>query len=247
MNYEEAKLYLEHTRYNDFNLDYQIKNRLEAIKTILKENKQLKDNWNKIKEYIRETKLKEFEKSYGKRYGKIFTQAEVIVCNMILDKMKELEQGSDKWNYENTMQQKEFYKIDSVSADKEYHIIYQENYLKQQCKKQKEVIDKIKEWINTVQQNKDNNHLVPIISTDELDELLDILKDNEEELGFYRLLANSFNQVCEERKNLEQTLNDIEKICNSIIKEYRELSICDINKIYNIDFIIQKELINNEK
>lgn len=59
------------------------------------ENKQLKDNWNKLKEYIRETKLKEFEKSYGKRYGKTFTQAEIIICNMILDKMQELEQGSD--------------------------------------------------------------------------------------------------------------------------------------------------------
>ena len=58
------------------------------------ENKQLKDNWNKLKEYIKETKLKEFEKSYGKRYGKTFTQAEIIVCNMILDKMLELE-GSD--------------------------------------------------------------------------------------------------------------------------------------------------------
>lgn len=45
-------------------------------------------------EYIKETKLKEFEKSYGKRYGKTFTQAEIIVCNMILDKMQEL-QGSD--------------------------------------------------------------------------------------------------------------------------------------------------------
>lgn len=44
-------------------------------------------------EYIKETKLKEFEKSYGKRYGKTFTQAEIIVCNMILDKMQEL-QGS---------------------------------------------------------------------------------------------------------------------------------------------------------
>lgn len=51
----------------------------------------LKDNWNKLKEYIKETKLKEFEKSYGKRYGKTFTQAEIIVCNMILDKIKELE------------------------------------------------------------------------------------------------------------------------------------------------------------
>lgn len=53
----------------------------------------LKDNWNKLKEYIRETKFKEFEKSYGKRYGKTFTQAEIIVCNMILDKMQELERS----------------------------------------------------------------------------------------------------------------------------------------------------------
>ena len=60
-----------------------------------KENKQLKDNWNKLREYIKETKLKEFEKAYGKRYGKTFTQAEIVVCNMILDKMLELEQGSD--------------------------------------------------------------------------------------------------------------------------------------------------------
>ena len=37
-------------------------------------------------------------------------------------------------------------------------------------------IDKLKEWINIVQQNKDNKHLEPFISTDELDELLDILK-----------------------------------------------------------------------
>ena len=64
-----------------------------------KENKQLKDNWNKLKEYIRETKLKEFEKSYGKRYGRVFTQAEIVVCNMILDKIQELEgSGSNKKN-----------------------------------------------------------------------------------------------------------------------------------------------------
>ena len=60
-----------------------------------KENEQLKDNWNKLREYIKETKLKEFEKDYGKRYGKTFTQAEIVVCNMIMDKMQELEQGSD--------------------------------------------------------------------------------------------------------------------------------------------------------
>ena len=62
------------------------------------ENKQLKDNWNKLKEYIRETKLKEFEKSYGKRFGKTFTQAEVVVCNMILDKMQELERSDSDGN-----------------------------------------------------------------------------------------------------------------------------------------------------
>ena len=47
---------------------------------------------------------------------------------------------------------------------------------KEESQKQKEVIDKLKEWINIVQQNKDNKHLEPFISTDELDELLDILK-----------------------------------------------------------------------
>lgn len=57
------------------------------------EIKELKDNWNKLREYIKETKLKEFEKDYGKRYGKTFTQAEIVVCNMILDKILELEKG----------------------------------------------------------------------------------------------------------------------------------------------------------
>ena len=51
--------------------------------------------------------------------------------------------------------------------------------LQQQNQKYKEVIDKLKEWINIVQQNKDNKHLEPFISTDELDELLDILKEVE--------------------------------------------------------------------
>ena len=53
----------------------------------------LKENWDKLKEYIRKTKLNEFEKSYGKRYSKTFTQAEVIVCNIIINHMQELEEG----------------------------------------------------------------------------------------------------------------------------------------------------------
>lgn len=64
-----------------------------ANKNVTDENKKLKDNWNKLKEYIRGTKLKEFEKSYGKRNGRTFTQAEIVVCNMILDKMQEPERS----------------------------------------------------------------------------------------------------------------------------------------------------------
>lgn len=64
-----------------------------------------------------------------------------------------------------------------------------------------------------------------------------LLKDNEEELSFYQLLINTFNRVCEERNNLEQALDETEKICNSIS---REDSICDIGKIHDIEVIIQK-------
>ena len=64
-----------------------------------------------------------------------------------------------------------------------------------------------------------------------------LLKDNKEELSFYQLLVNTFNQVCEERNNLEQALDDIENICNSIPIDN---SICDIGKIHDIEVIIQK-------
>ena len=64
-----------------------------------------------------------------------------------------------------------------------------------------------------------------------------LLKDNEEELSFYQLVVKNFNKVCEERNSLEQALDDIEKICNSIPKED---SICDIGKIHDIEVIIQK-------
>lgn len=54
--------------------------------------------------------------------------------------------------------------------------------IEQQNKKYKEVIDKAIEWVYIVQQNKDNKHLEPIICTDELDELLDILKEADKEV-----------------------------------------------------------------
>lgn len=66
-----------------------------------------------------------------------------------------------------------------------------------------------------------------------------LLKDNEEELNFYQLLVNTFNQVCEERKNLEQALDEIEKYMTVYIK------VEDRNENVKIEFnellkIIQK-------
>lgn len=60
-----------------------------------KEIKRLNNIINELEKYINETKLVEFEKEYGRRYSKTFTQAEVIICNMILNKLQELK-GSDK-------------------------------------------------------------------------------------------------------------------------------------------------------
>ena len=88
--------------------------------------------------------------------------------------------------------------------------------------------EKLKKYVDEVNNNIEN-----------------LLKDNKEELSFYQLLINTFNRVCEERNNLEKTLDDIEKICNSIpIKD----SICDIGKIHDIEVIIQKakEDVKNE-
>ena len=63
-----------------------------ASKEIISEYDRLNNIIDGLEKYINETKLKEFEKVYGKRYSKTFTQAEVIVCNMILDKLKELKE-----------------------------------------------------------------------------------------------------------------------------------------------------------
>ena len=56
-------------------------------------------------------------------------------------------------------------------------------------------LEEYKKYVNEVNNNIEN-----------------LLKDNEEELSFYQLLVNTFNQVSEERNNLEQALNEIEKI-----------------------------------
>lgn len=82
------------------------------------------------------------------------------------------------------------FKTDRVSADEEYYLVCQKNYLstkyiehlEQQCKKQKEVIDKAIEYIS----NKKaiiNTDVIRIFDLFEIDEqgytnkLLDILKE----------------------------------------------------------------------
>jgi hypothetical protein len=66
----------------------------------------------------------------------------------------------------------------TLLTSKEYNYRCEEIVnLKIQLKKQKEIIDDVKNWIYKVQNNKDNKHLEPIISTDELDELLNILNE----------------------------------------------------------------------
>ena len=63
-----------------------------------------------------------------------------------------------------------------------------------------------------------------------------ILKD--EELYFYQLLVNTFNQVCEEKNNLEQALNENNKLKiqisarETLCEEYEQL----INTILNFSF-----------
>lgn len=54
----------------------------EIVSPILKENKQLKDNWNKLKEFVL------------KKQAVLFNTEYTCYSN-VLDKMQELEQGSD--------------------------------------------------------------------------------------------------------------------------------------------------------
>lgn len=107
------------------------------------ENNQLKNNWVKLKKYIKKTKLEEFEKSYGKRYGKTFKQAEIIVCNMILNKMKEIEQGYVKMIED----ENKYEKVGTLTSE----LLYEENTkLYEENRKLKKVIDKA---IGYIQEN----------------------------------------------------------------------------------------------
>ena len=67
-----------------------------------------------------------------------------------------------------------------------------------------------------------------------------LLKDNEEELSFYQLLVNTFNQVCEERNNLEQALDGIEKILRQPQFEYDNIPCNYEEDIEKLKEIIQK-------
>lgn len=79
--------------YSCDNEEQFLKDVYHNLRHLQQESQQLKGNWKQLKEYVEETKIKEFEKTFGKRYNKTFTQAEIIVCNMIKNKMKELERG----------------------------------------------------------------------------------------------------------------------------------------------------------
>lgn len=58
MDIEEAILYLEHTSYDDFNLEaHQIQNRLNAIKCLIDQVKKQKEVADKAVKYIRNHQL----------------------------------------------------------------------------------------------------------------------------------------------------------------------------------------------
>lgn len=61
--------------------------------------------------------------------------------------------------------------------------------------------------------------------------------DFKDENGIEHDLNSDIEEMLKQNQKLEQALDDIEKICNSIPKEN---SICDIGKIHDIEVIIQK-------
>lgn len=79
---------------NNFNLDVtgkdiQIEVYEQLIEQLQQENKQLKDNWNYIKKMLKEVRQEKFNVN-----GYCGTCTDVDI-NFLLNKMQELEQGSD--------------------------------------------------------------------------------------------------------------------------------------------------------
>ena len=87
-------------------------------------------------------------------------------------------------------------------------------------------LEKYKKYVNEVSNNIEN-----------------LLKNNEKELSFYKLLVKTFNQVCEERNNLEQALDEIEKIILKATTDEetgKDLGYSDNIPYYDLLEIIQK-------
>ena len=86
MTYEESVEQLENLieawQLNEADLN---QTDINAIKTILKENKQLKDNWNELRKWI----------VYNKHNENTEQHYLVVDYGTLLGKMRELEQGSD--------------------------------------------------------------------------------------------------------------------------------------------------------
>ena len=87
-------------------------------------------------------------------------------------------------------------------------------------------LEEYKKYVNKVNNNIEN-----------------LLKDNEEELSFYQLLVKTFNQVCEERNNLEQALDEIEKY----IKNHKRKSETHIYGLEIPEFIFYGDIEDIEK
>ena len=88
--YEEDTLYVY--SYSEFDEDYvfmETKYELKDVKKLEKENQQLKDNWNYIKKMLKEVRQEKFNVN-----GYCGTCTDVDI-DFLLNKMQELEQGSD--------------------------------------------------------------------------------------------------------------------------------------------------------
>ena len=79
---EQLKSLIEAWQLNEADLN---QTDINAIKTILKENKQLKDNWNELRKWI----------VYNKHNENTEQHYLVVDYGTLSGKMRELEQGSD--------------------------------------------------------------------------------------------------------------------------------------------------------